>query len=128
MGIIVTYLNLHPNSTFSNVVDVYSLHISYDWIFVLLNILLTLMIIARLILHSRNLRNAMGVSWAATGPYKTIITMLIESFALHGLTSFVYLVFGAVKIPATAILNPVVPATQVCVILYLLICRDHGCS
>ena len=43
-----------------------------------LNILLTLMIVIRLILHTRNVRTAMGMSGIG-GLYKTIIVMLIES-------------------------------------------------
>ena len=45
------------------------------------------------VLTAPDTRNAVGVSWATTGSYKTIITVLIESFALHGLISFVFLKF-----------------------------------
>jgi tellurite resistance protein TehA-like permease len=48
-----------------------------------LNILLTAMIVARLILYSRDVRKAMGSSAGTSGLYKAVITMLIESSALY---------------------------------------------
>ena len=56
-----------------------------------LNVLLTLMLITRLVLHSKNIRSVMGTQDGASGLYKTIITMLVESGALYA-ASFVLLV------------------------------------
>ena len=55
-----------------------------------LNILLTLMIIFRLILHARNTRAALGISGIG-GLSKTIITMLIESCALYAVSTLLVL-------------------------------------
>ena len=55
-----------------------------------LNVLLTLMLITRLVLHSKNIRSAMGAQDGASGLYKTIVTMLVESGALYA-ASFVLL-------------------------------------
>ena len=53
-----------------------------------LNILLTLMIVARLVLHSRDIRAILGAPLSGTsGLYKTTITMLIESCALFAVNS-----------------------------------------
>lgn len=46
-------------------------------------VLLTFMIVGRLILHSRNIRNAMGSLAGAGGFYKAVSAMLIESYALY---------------------------------------------
>lgn len=59
----------------------------YFAISISLNVLLTLMIVIRLVLHSRNIRAAMGPSSGIGELYKTIVTMLIESCALYALTS-----------------------------------------
>jgi hypothetical protein len=59
--------------------------ISYYSISLSLNVLLTLMIIARLALHSRNIRNAIGASSGPGGLYTAIITMLVESSALNAI-------------------------------------------
>ena len=64
---------------------------AYYSIAVSLNVLLTLMLISRLVLHSKNIRRAMGYQDGASGLYKQIITMLVESGALYA-ASFVLLV------------------------------------
>ena len=61
----------------------YSLSIS-------LNILLTLMIVIRLALHTRNIRTGMGVPGVG-GLYKTIITMLVESSVIYATSSLLVL-------------------------------------
>jgi hypothetical protein len=48
-----------------------------------LNVLLTLMIVIRLVLHSRNIHAAMGAPSGIGGLRKSIVTMLIESCALY---------------------------------------------
>ena len=58
-----------------------------------LNVLLTLMIVIRLILHARNVRTATGTLAGISRLYKTISTMFIESCALFTVTST--LVIGA---------------------------------
>ena len=51
-----------------------------------LNVLLTLMIVVRLILHARTVRTAMGISGIG-GMCKAIVTMLVESCALYAVSS-----------------------------------------
>ena len=55
-----------------------------------LNVLLTLMIIIRLILHVRNNRAAVGISGIG-GLSKAIITMLVESCALYAVSTLLVL-------------------------------------
>lgn len=57
-----------------------------------LNLLLTLMIVIRLILHNRNVRQAMGTSGKTTGLYTTVVTMLVESYALYAIALLSYIV------------------------------------
>ena len=52
-----------------------------------LNILLTLMIVIRLILHSKNIRRTMVSPDGASVLYKTITTVLVESSALYAVIS-----------------------------------------
>jgi hypothetical protein len=61
--------------------------ISYYPISMALNILLTLMIVIRLMLHSRYFLSAVGAPAGTGGLYKTTITLLIESSALYTLVS-----------------------------------------
>ena len=55
-----------------------------------LNVLLTLMIVIRLILHVRNTRAAVGISGIG-GLSKAIITMLVESCALYAVSTLLVL-------------------------------------
>ena len=59
----------------------------YFAISISLNILLTLMIVIRLVLHSRDIRAATGAPSRFIGLYKTVVTMLIECSALYTVTS-----------------------------------------
>jgi len=61
--------------------------IPYFSISLSLNVLLTLMIIVRLVLHSRNTRTAAAALAGIRGLYRTVITMLIESSALYAVCS-----------------------------------------
>ena len=56
-----------------------------------LSILLTLMIVARLVLHSRHIRDAMGPGFRPGGLYKTIITIVVESYALFAVSNLLFL-------------------------------------
>ena len=64
--------------------------ISYISISVSLNVLLTLMIIIRLVLHHRDIRHALGTS--VSGLYGAIITTLVESYALYAGTLLLYVI------------------------------------
>ena len=50
------------------------------------------MIVVRLVLHRRNIQNAMGASFETSGLYKSIISMLIESCALYAGSFLAYVV------------------------------------
>ena len=66
--------------------------IPYFSISIAINVLLTLMIATRLILHSRNTRNAMGTPAGASGLYEAIVAVLIESCALYSVNSLMYII------------------------------------
>ena len=79
-----------------------------------LNVLLTLMIIIRLIVHGRNTRAALGVTGIG-GLYKTDITMLVESCAIFTVSSLLVIgPWGAGKSPIVNFFLPVLYQTQVC--------------
>ena len=63
----------------------------YFTISVGLNVILTLMISVRLLLHSHNIRGAMGSTSALSSLYRTIATMLIESSTLYLVTSLLFI-------------------------------------
>ena len=69
--------------------------ISYYSISLSLNLLLTLMITTRLVLHSRNIRNAVGALSGAGDLYAAVVTMLVESSALYTAALLLYFVPNA---------------------------------
>ena len=79
--------------------DVWSA-IPYFSISLSLNVLLTLMIVIRLILHTKKIRTALGFAGIG-GLCKVIVTMLVESCAIYAVSSL--LVIG----PWAAHENPI---------------------
>lgn len=49
------------------------------------------MVVTRLVLHVRDIRSAIGPSFGPKGPYKAIITMLVESCALYTVSAIPFL-------------------------------------
>lgn len=78
-----------------------------------LNLLLTLMIIVRLVLHSRNIRKAIGASSGAHGLYAAVVTMLVESSALYATTFLLYMVPIATSSYVSYIFSAALGDTQV---------------
>ena len=78
-----------------------------------LNVLLTLMIVARLVLHDRSFRKITGTQATAGKVYKTVITILVESFALHAISFLLYMVPWAVGSSVTNIFYTTFTGIQV---------------
>ena len=105
MGIVLVYQNAEVDGGVWSGLPYYSISISLD-------ILLTLMIITRLILHTRNVRTALGLRGVG-GLSKAIITMLIESCALYAVSSLLVLGPLSVRNDASVIFVPILSETQV---------------
>ena len=79
-----------------------------------LNILLTLMIIARLVLHCRNIRSATRAqTGAGGGMYKAITTMFVESSALYAANFLPVIGLWVVNSPVINTLFLIIAGTQV---------------
>jgi len=78
-----------------------------------LNVLLTLMIITRLVLHRKNIRDAMGTTAGVGGLYKAVITILVESAALYAVTFLMYVGPWATKSSLQYIFLQILAQTQV---------------
>ena len=97
-----------------------SFGVPYYSISLALNILLTLMIVARLVLHSKNVRSAMGPSATTAGLYKVIVSMLIESCALYAVSYLLFLVPFAFQNPITNAFFSILAQAQVRAIISFL--------
>ena len=94
--------------------DVYNISISHLSISVSLNILLTLTIVIRLVLHGRNVRAATGSRVGIGGLYKNIATMLIESCALYAVTSLLLIGLWVNRNSVANTFVPIHAETQAC--------------
>lgn len=113
-GIYFIYQNSQPPITSEDATRQINSGISYISISVSLNIILTLMISIRLILHSRNIRGALGASAGPTnGLYTAIIATLVESSAPYAVALILYLGPWAANSPATNIFTAVIGDIQV---------------
>ena len=112
MGIVTLYLASQPNSNLWKGFTT-NFGLPYFTISVGLNVLLTLMISTRLILHSRNVRGAMGPTSRVSSLYKAIVTMLIESSSLYAVTSLLFIVPYAANNYASDIFLPILAEVQV---------------
>ena len=92
----------------------------YFTVSISLNVLLTLMIVTRLILHIRNIRGALG---EADRSYRTVVTMLIESSALYAVSFILFIVPYAASSWLGSTFWPILNGTQVCAVSGLT-CRS----
>ena len=79
MGVALVYQNAQVTGMTWSALPYFSISLS-------LNILLTLMIVVRLILHTRNTRAVLGGAGIG-GICKAIVTMLVESCAFYAVSS-----------------------------------------
>ena len=83
------YFQRHPYKHLANVRGLSQFGVPYISTSVSLNVLLTLMIVIRLVLHGRSIRAAPRSAVGISGLFKTVSTMFIESCALFTMTSLV---------------------------------------
>ena len=131
LGSLGTHLNLHQPAVILSANAIYIAmgtalvyqytHITIDdnWsalpyfsISLSLNALLTLMIIIRLVLHTRNTRTALGMTGIG-GFCKAIITMLVESCALFGVSSLLVIAALGSGSRLWNLFTPILTETQV---------------
>ena len=105
MGIVLVYQNIEVSGPIWSNVPYYSISLS-------LNVLLTLMITVRLILHARNTRTALGIPGVG-GLCKAIVTMLVESCALYAINSLLVVVPLGLNNPLTNVFGSILTETQV---------------
>lgn len=110
VGIGIVFLALPVGDNFGTGI---SFGVPYYSISLSLNVLLTLMIVARLYLHTRRVRSAMGASAVTGGLYAVVVTMLVESCALYAISYLLFIVPWALESPTGNIFFPILAETQV---------------
>ena len=105
MGIMNIYQSTASYTNAWSTIPYYSLSLS-------LNVILTLMIIIRIALHTRNTRTAMGITGVG-GLCTAIITMLIESCALYAASVLLVIGSWAARNPIENFFGYILPPIQV---------------
>lgn len=100
----------------------FDIGVSYYSIALALNVILTFMIITKLVLHSKNIQNALGGQAGASRSYRTINTILTESFALYAVNFVLFIGPWAAGHPISAVFFGMLPMTQV-IAPFLIIIR-----
>lgn len=107
-GTVFIYQTSQPADSISSV-------ISFGYPFFIisfsLNVLLTLMIVTRIFWHARQCQ-IVGLPPTDITLYTAVVTMLIESFALHSVSYLLYIVPWAANSPVSNIF-PILVQTQV---------------
>ena len=109
MGIMFSYQTSQSGGSFWYSVN---FGIPYLSISIALNILLTLMIIVRLVLYTKNTRTALGFAGIG-GLCIAMVTMLVESCALYAMSSLLVLVPWAIGSHIESTFLAVLTQTQV---------------
>ena len=110
-GLVLAYQTTKPNNLWYSFTS--DLGLPYLSISVSLNVLLTLIIVARLVLHSRSIRHAMGPLVRPSRLYNDIAAILIESSAIYAIASLLLIGLWATKNRALGIFLPILAETQV---------------
>jgi hypothetical protein len=113
MGIMLIYETMQPAYITDQDPTGNNVTISYYSISVSLNVLLTLMIVIRLVLHSRNIRNGTGATAGASGVYKAVVTTLVESSALYTAAFLLFIGPWAANSYLALVFSPILGGIQV---------------
>ena len=110
IGIVYLYVQVLP---FGDRIPDRTFGTAYYSIALSLNVLLTFMIITRLALHHKNMRSALGAQNGASGLYKTIIVILVESGALYAASFLLLLGPWAARSVSQLVTFQILPEVQV---------------
>ena len=112
IGILLAYEISRPMSHW-DLGDIINFGIAYYPISLALNLLLTLMIVIRLALHSREFRKALGAPDTARGLYTTVIATLVESATPYTVSFLLYIGPWLAGTSASDIFSILLPEAQV---------------
>ena len=113
MGIAFIFLGSRPGGAETRYAIIAESGITYYSLSISLNILLTLMIVGRLALHSRIIRNGLGALARPHELYNTIVTILVESCALYTVSYLLFLGPWASQSPVCNAFFPMLAGSQV---------------
>lgn len=113
MGIGFIYQGSQPVNIVTKYVAIAHFGTAYYSISLSLDFLLTLMIVGRIVRHTRKIKSAMGVLAKPNSLYTTIVTILVESCALYTVSYLLFLGPWASSSPVSNAFFPMLAQNQV---------------
>lgn len=110
MGLLWTIQSTSPGLSLYSGTSI-SLGLPYFTISLSLNIILTLLIVSRLLLHRRNVNVILGKEHCQA--YTSIVTITVESALFYSVTSLIFLITYAVNNPINQIFLGILTPIQV---------------
>jgi len=111
MGIMTIFQSSRPNANLWTSVTV-DFGLPYFSISASVNVLLTLLISARLFMHQRRMQKNLG-STRGLLPYNSIITMMVESSAIYAVSSLLFIGTYGANSTSSLIFLPILSQTQI---------------
>ena len=127
MGTLLTYKTSQLGTSARNAVAVSNFGVPYFFTSASLNVLLTLMIVIRLSLHGRKFRNSMDAPTRSNGPYKAIITILIQSSALYAVAILLFIGPWSVSVYIDDVFFPLLAEIRVCTLFLRATILGNSC-
>ena len=125
IGIVLVYQGSRPGDLIKVNAVQHEFGLTYYSISFALNVILTLMIVGRLLLLNRRIRKAMNAPVKVSGLYKTIVTTLVESYALYSVALLLFIGSFSAGDPIAGVFFPTLVEVEVRAILHFL---DAPCS
>ena len=126
----LVYESSRPDSNIQDHVAIFDFGVPSYSISLALNVILTLMIVIRLVLHSQKIRRALGAPATTSGLYNALVTMLVESSALYAVSFLLFIGPWGAGNPSSNIFSPILAETQVRPDFYIfmseIISSDYG--
>jgi len=121
-GIVFTYYQAtQPDTSYwTNVA--FNFNYPYFSISLSLNVLLTLMIVVKLVMHTRNIRKAIGAPTGTSGLCNAVVTILVESCALYATNYLLFIGAWGAQSHVSDIFFPLLADTQV-IATFLIVIR-----
>jgi len=120
MGLRFIYQTAQPHGVWNMLPS--NISLPYFAISTALNVILTLVLLARFLMYGRNIRTSTGATSKITGWYKAALTILIESCGLYAVNSLLFIIPWGMGSYVANIFLPILAQVQV-IAPFLIIVR-----
>ena len=113
VGIMYVYESSQPDLVATSITTMVPFDVPFFSISFALNILVTILIVARLILKKKKIQNAMSGTVDIGGSYTAIIAIIVESYAICAIAVTLYLATWGARSPLQCVFLQIIAQMQV---------------